>query len=552
MNGSFLDSAMSAIFMATPELGMLVDSLLKSIVIFSFTALLIAAAAQRLTSAAKHLLWLNIFVCSASLPLLALVEIPAGMLSEPTPVLFSVGVSTTASNSLTSYADGALDLGGIVLVGYMIPACFLLMKLIASAIRIYGVGRRAWELPSQAAQRRLVACCQRLRITRRVRLNYSEEISSPLSFGLFSPRILLPISARAWKPAVLDDVLAHELSHIRRLDWLSMIFAYVVSSLLWLNPLLWLALRKLNEEAENSCDSSVLHCGQSETTYAEHLLDIARGMQGEPRKQFLAQMMLDRSMLPNRIHRLLENDMAKVRTHRLFALPLLLLTTAVLLSCTSTRLMEVQADSRPPPSPNRESREEILPTTAIAPQYPLRAAYGGIEGWALTEFTVLANGDVDPDSITVVDAEPADIFNRASIRAARRFKFEATPGNDPREIAGVQYLFRFELGEPREGEGAINRTLEPINTVSPEFPTQAESAGIEGGSVWTVFHVTREGTVQDVTVNYSSDDVFDESAIDAAQQLQFAPRSPGERIDGAVTGDTTGLVRAQYLFRFAR
>ncbi|MEQ8956169.1 MAG: TonB family protein, partial [Gammaproteobacteria bacterium] len=330
------------------------------------------------------------------------------------------------------------------------------------------------------------------------------------------------------------------------------IFAYLVTSLFWLNPLLWIALRKLDEEAENSCDSSVLRHGQSETNYAEHLLGIARTMQRVPHKPLLAQMMLGKSILPKRIHRILENDMVKARTHRLFALPLLLLTTALLAACTSARFMDVESVPRPPPAPNRDSREAILPITNIAPQYPLRAAYGGIEGWALLEFTVLENGDVDPDSIVVADAEPADIFNRSAIRAAQQFKFEPIAGSAPREITGVQYLFRYDLGEPREGEGAINRSLEPVNSVTPVFPAQADAEGIAGANVWTVFHVTRAGTVQDVMVNYSSNDMFNESAIAAARQLQFPPRSPSDRVSGNVRGDTTGLVRAQYLFRFER
>ena len=89
---------------------------------------------------------------------------------------------------------------------------------------------------------------------------------------------------------------------------------------------------------------------------------------------------------------------------------------------------------------------DMLPLVAIAPQYPTRAAQRGIEGWCLVSFTVNGLGNVEEESIVVVDAEPSSMFDRSSIRAAGRFKFQ------PRVVDGqgvavedVQYVFRYEL-----------------------------------------------------------------------------------------------------------
>ncbi len=89
---------------------------------------------------------------------------------------------------------------------------------------------------------------------------------------------------------------------------------------------------------------------------------------------------------------------------------------------------------------------DYLPLVAIAPQYPTRAAQRGIQGWCLVSFTVDGLGNVVEETITVVDAEPADIFDRSSERAAARFKFQprVVDGKGV-EVAGVQYLFRYEL-----------------------------------------------------------------------------------------------------------
>lgn len=89
---------------------------------------------------------------------------------------------------------------------------------------------------------------------------------------------------------------------------------------------------------------------------------------------------------------------------------------------------------------------DYLPLVAIAPQYPTRAAQRGIEGWCLVSFTVDGLGNVVEDTIVVVDAEPPEIFDRSSERAAARFKFQPRVKNgEGVSVPGVQYLFRYQL-----------------------------------------------------------------------------------------------------------
>lgn len=89
---------------------------------------------------------------------------------------------------------------------------------------------------------------------------------------------------------------------------------------------------------------------------------------------------------------------------------------------------------------------DYLPLVAIAPQYPTRAAQRGIEGWCLVSFTVDGLGNVIEETIVVVDAEPPDIFDRSSERAAARFKFQPRVQNGQGvQVPGVQYLFRYQL-----------------------------------------------------------------------------------------------------------
>ena len=89
---------------------------------------------------------------------------------------------------------------------------------------------------------------------------------------------------------------------------------------------------------------------------------------------------------------------------------------------------------------------DYLPLVAIAPQYPTRAAQRGIQGWCLVSFTVDGLGNVVEETISVVDAERPNIFDRSSIRAAGRFKFQPRViDGQGVDVSGVQYLFRYQL-----------------------------------------------------------------------------------------------------------
>jgi HEAT repeat protein len=71
----------------------------------------------------------------------------------------------------------------------------------------------------------------------------------------------------------------HELAHIRRADCRAQLVTQLACALYWFNPLIWIAARHLRSERERACDDAVLRAGARPSTYASHLLDIAREVQ---------------------------------------------------------------------------------------------------------------------------------------------------------------------------------------------------------------------------------------------------------------------------------
>jgi protein TonB len=95
---------------------------------------------------------------------------------------------------------------------------------------------------------------------------------------------------------------------------------------------------------------------------------------------------------------------------------------------------------------------EYLPIVKVAPQYPRRAAQKGIEGYVVVEFTVNKLGAVQ--DVVVIEAEPANIFNRAAISAAKKFKYKPKIADGKATlVTGVRNIIRFELDKSSKRRG---------------------------------------------------------------------------------------------------
>ena len=164
-----------------------------------------------------------------------------------------------------------------------------------------------------------------LRLRRPVRLWQSGDNPMPLTWGWWRPVVLLPADAENWPTERRRVVLLHELAHAKRWDCVTQTVARIVCTLYWINPLVWLAARRMCVEREQACDDLVLNSGCRASDYAAHLVDIARAFRRTP--QFAGIAMARSSQLQGRIAAIV--DASRVRQlRRLTALAILALTAA--------------------------------------------------------------------------------------------------------------------------------------------------------------------------------------------------------------------------------
>lgn len=93
---------------------------------------------------------------------------------------------------------------------------------------------------------------------RPLEVRISDHITSPLTYGIFRPVILLPKGMDVAADETLQVVLTHEYVHIRRFDGLAKLCFAAVLCLYWWNPLVWVLYILANRDMELSCDAAVI------------------------------------------------------------------------------------------------------------------------------------------------------------------------------------------------------------------------------------------------------------------------------------------------------
>lgn len=119
-------------------------------------------------------------------------------------------------------------------------------------------------------------------LRRTISIRQDDRISSPLTYGILHPVILLPRQNLSLPQETLDCILTHEYVHIRRFDCLLKLLLTAALCLHWLNPLVWVMYLLANRDIELCCDEEVLsRMGlEKRSVYAMTLIDLEEQKSG--------------------------------------------------------------------------------------------------------------------------------------------------------------------------------------------------------------------------------------------------------------------------------
>jgi hypothetical protein len=127
----------------------------------------------------------------------------------------------------------------------------------------------------ESIQATLNALVEKLRLTRAVRIAESALVNVPLVVGYLHPIILLPASViTGLTSSQLEAVLAHELAHVRRHDWLINTLQVIAETLLFYHPAVWWLSSRIRQERELCCDDIALGLNVDKAVFARTLLTL--------------------------------------------------------------------------------------------------------------------------------------------------------------------------------------------------------------------------------------------------------------------------------------
>lgn len=196
----------------------------------------------------------------------------------------------------------------------VLPACVLVWLVGVAALSLWYLGgwcqlqklrRIGTRTVSQAVAAKASDLAARLGIRRGVQIVESALVQVPTVIGALKPIVLLPATALTGLDEVqLSALIAHELAHVKRCDYLINILQTIVEILGFYHPALWWISRQIRIERENCCDDMAVALLQSKKDYAGALFT----METIRAKQLELAVAANGGHLTNRITRLVEKE----------------------------------------------------------------------------------------------------------------------------------------------------------------------------------------------------------------------------------------------------
>lgn len=190
-------------------------------------------------------------------------------------VVRSASGASAASIASIAAVAGHPAVVATILAVWLTGVLFLSLRLLGGLVVARRHATRAVRPVSPQVQRIADSLAARLALRRAVRVFESTRVAVPMMMGWLKPVVLLPTAALAGlSPTQLEALLAHELAHVRRHDYLVNLLQSVVETLLFYHPAVWWVSRQVRADREDCCDDlAVAVCDR--VAYASALADLA-------------------------------------------------------------------------------------------------------------------------------------------------------------------------------------------------------------------------------------------------------------------------------------
>ena len=453
----------------------------------------------------------------------------AGELTAPWPMRIAVALDHALPWVLVAWFAGVIFFVGRLNVGLMV----------ARSMRSVATTAAPTEL-----QQAFDALRRRLGVERVVRLMHSALVEAPTVIGWLRPVVLVPASCLTGLSTMqIEAVLAHELAHIRRHDYLVSVLQSVIETLLFYHPAVWWVSKQIRRERECCCDELAVAVGGDRLAYARALSLL------EERRSFNPEFVLGANggVLTMRIKRLLGRTEASAASQLVSIALLAALVLAVGAasyklahaqnvtaqtnsSASSTAQVTVEPDARqsaavsaaigpangPPPSLSTAGQQTTSDTERQieSAQWQLQNAQEKLNSEQFKKQIEdaqrwLQNAQAKPNS--------PEFKKQIAQLLAQNAAAGQEPGAPPKPVAPPVPMA--PGGPVRLSSGVVEGMI--LLKAMPVYPAEAKAAGVQGAVVLHAI-ISKTGTVESVEVVSGPEELRD-SARDAVRQWTYKP-----------------------------
>ncbi len=193
--------------------------------------------------------------------------------------------------------------------------------------------RKFHEILPEEWQKQAIRISRQLNVKRPLVVAESVLVEVPMVIGYFKPLILFPVGlVNALSIAEVEAILAHEIAHIRRKDYLLNLINTFIEILLYFNPAVWWFSNWIKKEREYCCDDIAISITGSPLLYAKALVRIQETQKTEQTKIIAMSLFKNKKTLLRRIKRLLNQNHYKSTVMEKLSITLLLALSIFLIS----------------------------------------------------------------------------------------------------------------------------------------------------------------------------------------------------------------------------
>ncbi|MBI3209557.1 MAG: M56 family metallopeptidase [Candidatus Solibacter usitatus] len=431
---------------------------------------------------AQLLHWQLLLIACLLLPLLGKWQTPSPVSSD---VTVRIGVATAAPLQTVT---AAMDWEMLALMLMGAGSLILMLRILLGLYQLRLYRQRSVVLEDAHAEALSLI---------------SGDVGGPVTFGFLRPVILLPTGFLELPESIRHSILAHELAHIRRGDWLFALAEESIRSLLWFHPGIWFVLSRIHLTREQVVDQEAVRATGQPGTYLNALLHIA-GV--KPRLDLIpAAPFLTRRHLARRVAILL-HEVSPMTRSRLFGSLAVSASILFLAGLAATVTFPFHAPAQTVQGVAEATTKSGSQAIHKAPtRYPAEAKLKRIQGDVILEASIDAKGLVTEARVLSGPEE----LRRAAVQSLMQWQFTAT-------------------GAPARAEVTINFRLGKVDP-----PQGRETLGVLRSIDYAEMPAELRGRIPGVLPLKIGDAV----TFDAAREIQSALAEVDSRLRASISED---------------